>query len=564
MVDSAASARQLQARATSEDIETPSEAGSTSFLNAHASSCFPFEAFRCLPPMVLAFIPRTWQKIQDGTHLILVMGAMACTIMCVQTLVSLINQGCLKLDCGTELLILFFIVPCTVYCIRIIGQYDDRLISKQMDCKEQKANLTKSYNTLLSDMDGLLTKSAESSAGLAERSFESKRRDFQRFLERVKSKHSSYYSGAQGDADKLLAQFRRFCASWLLVFEECSIDPLNNPKRVVTEEEMNRCTSMLEIADLCLDRLRVTEVRFISIQRDQDAQMLRKNRNEMKRLTNAMPGVAPPPPVEIPSPQREAGGRRASWFQLGPGHGLGVNTAGEAGEPFPKEVKFGCGRLVVLSSEHLMLLLGFVVGLALLIFQAWDVAYALASKAGGKRTSWIPVSIYISIAQLLIAELCVFTMLLKFEEIDIVQQLEREVRELHKQNERVGQQRERMRGFWNNVQQLTELWLYRTVPRLDLYKEIHSQLEDTNEDLLMKISSVNQSLEDLEARLGNLQAWRNDGTVTIEEKKGFGKAVNALCQEQELDEVLVKLEELTSTGMQSLAPPTPTHSNAAA
>merc|ERR550525_2170724 len=118
----------------------------------------------------------------------------------------------------------------------------------------------------------------------------------------------------------------------------------------------------------------------------------------------------------------------------------------------------------------------------------------------------------ITIIEVLVAEICLLVMLYRFEEIDIIQQLEREVKELAKQNKQVEQQREKMREFWSNTQQLTELWLYRTVPRLDLYKELHSQLEDENEeDLLTNMTGANNALEMLENNLGALEAWRNDG-----------------------------------------------------
>merc|ERR1711970_245937 len=103
-------------------------------------------------------------------------------------------------------------------------------------------------------------------------------------------------------------------------------------------------------------------------------------------------------------------------------------------------------------------------------------------------------------------------MLLHFEEVDIIQQLEREVRDMEAKVAGVDKQRKKMRDFWNNAQQLTELWLYRTVPRLDLFKELHSQLEDVpKEDLLVNLSGANQHLEDLERNLGELEHWRNDG-----------------------------------------------------
>lgn len=528
------------------EVEDPPQANTPrAFLNdLDNSRFFPFEPFRCCPAYVKAFLPGTWQKIQDTTHLILVAGALACVLLVVRTLVVLTNQGCYELHCLQELLALFFIVPCTTYCVRIIGQYDERLTSKKRDAQEQKANLTRCYNDLLTDMDGLLTKSAESSAGLAERSFESKRRDFQRFLERAKNKYSSIYSGTKGDSDKLLMQFRTFCRNWLKVFEECSIDPVQMPKRVVSPEELSRCTSIVDVADLCLERLRVTEVRFISIQRDQDAQMLRRNRNEFRRLSHAPVGPNSPRPPPSPSGavRQQTAQRRVSWVSLGWGHGWRMGAQGESEDPFPREVRFGCGRVVVLSSEHFMLICGFFVGWLLILLQVLDLLHGSGVKLGN----------YLAIAEIGVTEVCLVTMLLKFEELDMVQQLEREVKELARQNEQVERQRERMRDFWGSAQQLTELWLYRTVPRLDLYKEVHSLLEDTEEDLLMKISSANQQLEELDSSLGALQAWRSDGTVSIDEKKSFGKAINALCQEQEFDTLLVKLEEVTSNGMKSL------------
>merc|ERR550525_2080777 len=133
----------------------------------------------------------------------------------------------------------------------------------------------------------------------------------------------------------------------------------------------------------------------------------------------------------------------------------------------------------------------------------------------------------ITIIEVLVAEICLLVMLYRFEEIDIIQQLEREVKELAKQNRQVEQQREKMHEFWSNTQQLTELWLYRTVPRLDLYKELHSQLEDqSSDDLLTSISSTNRMLEELDHRIGALEAWRNDGALKSDDKKQFGKAIN--------------------------------------
>jgi len=449
-----------------------------------------------------------------------------------------------KWFCVKEALVIFFVLPCTTYFFRATNQYDDRLQAKQQGAQRQKEHLMKSYNDLLSDMDSLLTKSAESSAGLAERSFESKRRDFQRFLERAKTRYSSVYSGTKTDSDALLKQFRRFVANWLAVFEECSIDPIRCPKRVLQPEELNRCTSISEVCELCLERLRVTEVRFISIQRDQDQRMLRKNKDELTRMstTSTRSRIFIPHGRNLESElmSTETVGRRISWLTFGFGSGCRCVDEYALADGFPREVRFLCGRCVVLSAEHLMLLSAFISGWVLILM-------SMLSKHTDARM----------IGLLFVTEICIVVVLLRFEEIDIIQQLEREVEKLTAAAKNVGDQREKMRKFWSSAQQLTELWLYRTVPRLDLYKEIHSQLEDaTHDDLLKNIEGANTRLEELDSKLGQLEAWRNDGRMKVEAKKRFGKAVNQLCQEQEFDEILIKLEDLTKQEMACLeAPP---------
>jgi len=552
------------------DIEEGSHQQSTSYFDT-PSRCFPIEICKCCPAGFKLFIPGTLQKIQDTTHLILVVGVVASTLLVCLAVFAIYRLECTDSLCIKELLALIFIVPCTVYSFRIIGQYDERLTTKQQEAKQQRDNLTNTYHNLLSDMDGLLSKSAESSAGLAERSFESKRRDFQRFLERMKSKYSSLYSGNKGDSDMLIQQIRRFCMNWLKVFEECSIDPVQYPKVVLTIEELNRCSSVSEIVDLCLDRLRVTEVRFISIQRDQDAQMLRRNRNEFARLTLALPSAAGPPTNSMwsnapptnsmqsfppMSSVRSACGavkrQGISWFAVGSGFGCGCSSTGqEAG--FPKELNCVFVHLVVLSQEHLLLLIGFCVGWVILVMQSVSVLVGESEKSTLAKNLLLMFMI-------IVAQFCLFTMILKFEELDMVQQLEREVSALAQQNEQVAKQRENMREFWTNAQQLTELWLYRTVPRLDLYKEVHCLLEDAEGDLLPQLSGCNEQLECLESHLSAIQAWRGDGDLKIEDKKRFGKEVNYVCQEQELDSMLVKLEEISASGMRCLMPALPTNS----
>jgi len=463
------------------------------------------------------------------------------------------------LPCFPEVLSFLFILPCISYFVKIIGQYDDRLQQKQRDAKEQKEQLTKAYNTLLADMDGLLTKSAESSAGLAERSFDSKRRDFQRFLERAKSRYSQLFTGNKGDSDKLLDNFRRFVLNWLRVFEECSIDPIQCPKRVVTNEELMRCLTIGEVCDLTLERLRVTTTMPINIQRDQDKQMISKTRNDMKRHTvqadARMLALADQGMSSANMANRElttelnAGSgstsRRCTWLTCGM-VGCG-RKASETADGYPKELLLVCARIIVLSREHGMLMAGFCVGWLILGSEFFFDAENFSKKTFG---------------EVLLIQICILVLLSRFEEIDVIQQLEREVVELKKAEQNVLQQKEKMHEFWTKAQQLTELWLYRTVPRLDLYKEVHSHLEDADVQYVNPwMSKANEQLELLDKNLGELQAWHNEGTLSLDQKKNFGKTINQVCQESEFEHIAVRLQDISSNGLKCLeapaAPPSP-------
>eukprot|EP00930_Biecheleria_cincta_P059576 TRINITY_DN4527_c0_g1_i1.p1 TRINITY_DN4527_c0_g1~~TRINITY_DN4527_c0_g1_i1.p1 ORF type:complete len:522 (-),score=87.50 TRINITY_DN4527_c0_g1_i1:247-1812(-) len=491
---------------------------------ASGSRVFPLRPFKYLPGVVRALMPGTMQTIQDWTHLVLVAGTVICGIQIARTAASMWAASCTSWMCLKELISLAFFFRCECYMVSIIGQFEHKLQEKQQAARREKDNLTRSYNDMIAEMDSLLQKSAESSAGLAERSFESKRRDFQRFLERVKSKYSAIFSGTKKNSDQLLREFKRFCNNWLHVFEECSIDPVNAPKRVVSRPAINQCQSIEQVADLCLSHLRTTEVRFISSRRDQDAALLKKNKGDYKRLT-----VKPAAGAELlalPDSVAVSNNRPCSWVQLGGPIGCYLRSS-TTDDGYPKDCRVLCGQLIILSNEHAALLLGMLAGVVLILYDL-----ALAATEGD----------IVTLLSSIVAESCIIVMLLRFEELDVIQQLTREVQQLSKHKEQLGQQREKMAVFWNNVHSLTELWLYRTVPRLDLYKEVHSQLEDTKDDLITSLAGANQQLEDLENKLGALEAWRNDGEIKTEDKKQFGKVINGVCQEPDLVDILIKLE----------------------
>lgn len=519
-------------------------------LVAAKSAIFPINCSWICPPVIRLWIPSTFFKVQDMTHFLLVVGVVSMATLVAKFISMIMRRECQGYYCLTQIMGFLFMLGTAKYFVRLIHQYDDTLQTKQREAQIKKNSLTKSYNDLLSSMDTLLTTAAESSAGLAERSFESKRRDFQRFLQRAKTRYSCLYSSSGEESERLLKQFRRFCVNWLVVFEECSIDPINNPKRVVSVDELNRCATVVEVCDLCLERLRITETRFISMQRDHDAQMLNWNRNKIKDTGGSQSRAEGDSGVRIVREKvmqhKELAVRRrcrfaprCGWMSFGVCMGCGGGGSQDDGG-YPFHLRLICCQLSLLSEEHVGMLLCVFFFTGLIFTQLYALQIDKTYEFG---MFFLFVLIEVTVS---------FT-LMRFEDIDVIHQLEREVQRLARNTALIEKQRQEMRDFWVEAQQLTELWLYRTVPRLDLCKELHSQLEDApSEILLTHMATSNVLLEELTERLGALEHWRGGGELTLDVKKKFGKDIHQICQEQDFDTILTQLELITRTCDNSL------------
>lgn len=490
----------------------------------------------------------------------LVMGLLSCICLIIYVVVYfLIVRGASLIaspnpEDGRAITVLLFAAPMSIYCSKVINQYDERLQKKQKLVKKEKENLLNCYKGLLSDMDTLLSKSTESASGLAERSFESKRRDFQRFLDRLKLRFPS--GGVVKETSSMVDQFRKFVLNWLRVFEECSIDPVANPKSVVTPEELEGLSSIADIAVFVSDRLTTTEVKFITEQRKNDNDDLKRDKENLANMNQGKNLIAITDGREGNNQGKSdnhhgasgsfvqavgaAASRQCTWFTCGVMGCSLCKPSSNQQEGCPREFLCGCFELIILSRQHLNLVFSFFLGLCTVGLSAYLYIEAMGgSESEEAQQVGILVFMVLSLFSLVV-------ILIKFEQIDVVQQLEREVQELMAQNKIVEENRQRMRHFWNQAQQLTELWLYRTVPRLDLCKELHSQLEDTQNDkeLLTHMQAANRGLMDIEAKLGSLEDWKGEGGIKVEDKKAFGKIINEVCQEQDPDAVIQKIEEL--------------------
>ncbi len=71
-----------------------------------------------------------------------------------------------------------------------------------------------------------------------------------------------------------------------------------------------------------------------------------------------------------------------------------------------------------------------------------------------------------------------FFMLAWFEHIDIIQRMELELKQLQQESDALAHKKVEMVEYWEQVQAITDIWVYRVTPRLFLYKEVQACLED--------------------------------------------------------------------------------------
>lgn len=551
------------------------------------SACCPCDLCPCCPPPVRGCIPGTLRKVQDWTHFALIIGMIGSFMIVVKTLYQLCYvRQCTIHYCPTEILG-GLTLPCGCYIMSMLGSYDERIQEKERQIVERRKELHASYDSLITSMDDLLEKAAESSATMAERSFESKRRDFQRFLERAESRYSQMV-GTAVDTEMMVEQFRRFVQRWLVVFEECSVDPIARPKRVVTEDRLDRCTTIGEIARVTLEGLKLTEVRFISSQRDKDQKELKGFRRYRKAMDSGAP-ASPLQELELMPYSARSGGDSTPSFVSDEGSDIEVAESSRSkkssgrsvqllpctwlqcacgkydcklchsavpGQHFPRKTECCCFQLVLISFNQVMLMAGFVCALVIVALEVlpWGHDQVLAEA--------VPVlehdpDLIMGIAGAFYA-ICLVVLLIRFEQIDIVQRLEREVNQLTEENQKMKDRKDQMSKFWSEMQELTDLWVHRTVPRLDLLKEIQGHLEDApTHDVLALMAGANTRLEDLENHLPQLRLWRGSGELSEEQKKIFAQRIEKLCREEQLPKILHGIHKVIEERVLSIDPGLP-------
>eukprot|EP00411_Alexandrium_monilatum_P062449 CAMPEP_0175547378 /NCGR_PEP_ID=MMETSP0096-20121207/30262_1 /TAXON_ID=311494 /ORGANISM="Alexandrium monilatum, Strain CCMP3105" /LENGTH=581 /DNA_ID=CAMNT_0016850361 /DNA_START=23 /DNA_END=1768 /DNA_ORIENTATION=- len=544
------------ASTASYDGSAPEAAHASSFGAPEAENrgIFPLEPFHFLPPGVLVVIPTHLKKVQCLSHLVLLLGLLTSAGLAIDTIVNWSRWGCRTTYCQGRILPLVFVAFSLFYFLRTVEQFDEDLVVKQKEIEKAKDDLGKSYTETVAELDACVAKSMDTQATLAERNFDAKRRDFQRFMSKVVKDHAPGHvvDNALGGSS-LLHEFRRFVVQWLQVFSECAIDPVAKPLRPVTAQELDACGSIREVAGLVSDRLRAMQVKFISTQLDRDKKEISSFRSVWDTMTQAQAksieskrkSVAGGPRafrdeetgvmsfeggLFRPDPKKEDTSLR--WFQVGKSSQMcdvKKDSADETG--FPVELHFCRCRCVFLSCEHLQLVLAVFVGVMIMYVEMFVAGYA----------KWALE------ANVCVCVVCVLFVLYEFVNLDIVKHLEMQLQDVLKEKERLEEKRAAMLDFYSKAQHLAEVWLHRTVPRLDILKQFSEELEDSLEEKdLPLLQSMNASMAALEHSLPALPLWLATTIMDEKTRRTLGEAMTTVTRAAGIKESLALMPKCSS------------------
>jgi hypothetical protein len=467
----------------------------------------PFKMTPWLPACVIAFVPAGFVDVQDLDHLVMLICFLTSIAMLIRNIIIIKQEGCgegIDETCMLEFVSCAYLVPCIWYVYCCIGSYDSRLCARQQEAAEKRRENIELQKKTLEETEGYLEKAADSSAGLAEKNFEEKKRDFGRFLAWVSTL-------SQDQATSVDVPLRRNLLQWLRVFQETSFDPLNQPRDggldVPFDEVVRTTSDIRDAAKNLKDRLKAENVHFIAMERE--------NVKERRKTVNAMSANN----AAVATIQKiKSRMDHPSWLSSGSGRcGCEVMQIEESGgqEGFPLICMCCCFNMTVLSRTHLLLICWMCFGVALVSKYLYDGFANVKGDDDGH--------IAMEVGLVMIA-VCLAIIIWNFERIDNMMRLETEIQELQQEIEAAEVQRKRVGEMFGRHQIIVSMWLFRTVPVLELQHEIQERLRDyadTSFGLVAKQMERGCALVDVVfQRLGSVKEWIDQLTqLQVNERK---------------------------------------------
>ncbi|CAE7667662.1 KCNH6 [Symbiodinium sp. CCMP2592] len=436
------------------------------------------------------------RQVNDATQVSLLLAASVGIILAIRDAVGTYQHGCIvhqrygfRTFCVVELLDSLFLLPCTFQLICLTVNYDDRVQSRLQEARLEKERLSAAYHRCIQEMDEKLRAVSESNILLAERSFADRKRDFAAFLGQL----IVWCPRVPAHQQELLRhELRSFVDLWLRVYGEASIDPGKRlqfdcsvlDKCKTAEELLRAAQSITQSAGTMVGDSYESHLHTLNALKDSEPPATHGRREQIRRSLREPSYVT----------------RRSSWWQCLPGRCYLDCAASE-----DRLVDLSCCicRLQLLSTDHALLLLALLVGIVLIAVTA---LFPLLSTDRTWRK--VGVDFLLDAAPVAIYVVCLAMLLARIERISALIAMRREVYQAQEMQTFAGAVKDDLLSYWAAVSDITDLWCNRTLPRLELLKELHCQLSSSSpEQLATSLRDLNGRLCKLEDAVGDVKDW---------------------------------------------------------
>eukprot|EP00434_Breviolum_minutum_P020967 symbB.v1.2.018497.t1/scaffold1403.1/size153157/3 len=535
-------------------------------------TCFPVQPFiliKELLPTYYMYLPSYIRQIHSFPHLVLVTGMIANCSLFIQLLLTWKyweEEKHAPWDYTVVIASMIFGLVSLQLLHLELQQYSVDLHDSSIEAQKSKDKIMNTFNGMVSDLDTMLAKSADTQAALAERSLDSHRRDLANFL--LKGMAEKVRSFQQFPTPDFLA----FLILYLKMFEECSAYPTEDPFVIATEDEvMEKCASIIDVVEMVGKRAKGREVKFIRKKVETAKKSSSTLRQKWKkatfvpkkvmRLTGLSRFVKKKKKEKKTTEDREHDEefgmpkafdtdmhqeQQIKWLRFDLNGRLRISI--ENDDPFPVRLEFILFSCTVLSSEHARLLFSFLIGLPMLVLNIVVVKP--------------PYTVVISCMSVTLV--CIAFVLHDFLEIDAIQRMEIQIKEMQATVAAVEERRQQMTDFFGRVHRLAEFWLYRTLPRLEMMKLCCDALEDAEEsEMAPLLQEVVTKVRSLEFSLLPVSLWQNESFQQADKKKRselLHKLTSHSCVKnalQEMPGIAQELLELKKTAMEAFERETP-------
>lgn len=215
------------------------------------------------------------------------------------------------------------------------------------------------------------------------------------------------------------------------------------------------------------------------------------------------------------------------WLRFDLNGGFVIHV--EEDDPFPIQIKGGFFTCTVLSPEHARLLFSFFIGVPLLLMNIMLV-----------RPPYTVV-----IGNMLVTLICITFVLHDFLDIDAIQRLEVQIKEMQAAVQAVEERRQYMLDFFSRVHRLSDFWLFRTLPRLELMKLCGDALEDAEDaEMAPLLVDIVSKVSNLEEALLPTELWQSEG-LTDAEKKKTSDCLSKIASQHDANHALQEMPSIT-------------------